>query len=220
VPAVSGNFDNIARLYVCISFPLLAAFRRHRRFGTPDVAVTLSPDQYLAEFGLPGRIISERNLVLFEEAEWLEVAEVGNNGKEYLLTPAAAKNWRRLKRAAAADDESIFIVSAFRSISRQADIIRGKLAAGESIEQIIKRFAPPGFSEHHSGHAVDLSTSGIAQPESEFEGSTAFAWLRQNAGRFGYRLSYPRENTHGYRYGPWHWCYRPSDINTDTIDHS
>jgi len=210
VPAASDNFANIPRLYVCISFPLLAAFRRHWCYCAPDVAVTLSPDQYLAEFGLPGRIVSERNLVHFEEAEWLEVAEVGNHGKEYLLTPAAAKNWRRLKRAAAADGESIFIVSAFRSISRQADIIRGKLAAGESIEQIIKRFAPPGFSEHHSGHAVDLSTPGVTKPESEFEGSTAFAWLCRNAGRFGYRLSYPRENAHGYRYEPWHWCYHPA----------
>ena len=164
-------------------------------------------NKYLAEFGLSSKTISERGLVVFEEAELLEVAEVGPDGKEYLLIPAAAKNWHLLKQAAASDGESIFIVSGFRSISRQARIFRAKLEAGQSIEDIMKVFAPPGFSEHHSGRAVDLSTPGNTEPEFAFETTTAFQWLRDNAMRFGYRLSYPRGNAYGYEYEPWHWCY-------------
>jgi D-alanyl-D-alanine carboxypeptidase len=169
--------------------------------------MTLPENQCLAEFGLSFKTISERGLVVVEEAESLEVAEIGNDGREYLLTPVAAEHWRRLKQSAASDGESIFIVSGFRSVSRQAEIFRAKIKAGQSIGEIVKVFAPPGFSEHHSGRAVDLSTPGTTESGLEFDGTTAFQWLRRNAERFGYRLSYPRGNAYGYRYEPWHWCY-------------
>ncbi len=169
--------------------------------------MTLVANQYIAEFGLSSKTVSERGLVAFEEAELLEVAEVGNDGREHLLTPVAAKNWRLMKQAALSDGESIFIVSGYRSVSRQAKIIRAKLKAGQSIDDIFEVFAPPGFSEHHSGHAVDLSTPGIVERDIRFESTTAFQWLRRNAERFGYRLSYPRGNARGYKYEPWHWCY-------------
>jgi D-alanyl-D-alanine carboxypeptidase len=169
--------------------------------------MTLVANQYIAEFGLSSKTVSERGLVAFEEAELLEVAEVGNDGREHLLTPVAAKNWRLMKQAALSDGESIFIVSGYRSVSRQAKIIRAKLKAGQSIDDIFEVFAPPGFSEHHSGQAVDLSTPGIVERDIRFESTTAFQWLRRNAERFGYRLSYPPGNARGYKYEPWHWCY-------------
>jgi len=31
-----------------------------------------------------------------------------------------------------------------------------------------------------------------------------------NAGRFGFALSFPRDNAEGYVYEPWHGCYRPA----------
>jgi len=164
-------------------------------------------DQYLTEFGLSLKTISERGLVAFEEAELLDVAEVSKDGREYLLTPAAAKSWRLMKQAATLDGESIFIVSAYRSVSRQANIIRAKLKAGQCIDEVVKVFAPPGFSEHHSGCAVDVSTPGILERHISFESTTAFQWLRDNAERFGYQLSYPQDNAKGYKYEPWHWWY-------------
>lgn len=170
--------------------------------------MTSVTNEYIAEFGLSYKTVSERGLVAFEEAELLEVAEVGNDGREHQLTPVAAKYWRLMKQAALSDGESIFIVSGYRSVSRQAKIIRAKLKAGQSIDDIFELFAPPGFSEHHSGHAVDLSTPGVVERHIRFESTTAFQWLRCNAERFGYRLSYPRDNALGYKYEPWHWCYR------------
>ena len=68
--------------------------------------------------------------------------------------------------------------------------------------------APPGFSEHHSGRALDLSTEGFAPLEEAFERSEAFKWLCGNGGRFGFTLSYPRGNRYGIVYEPWHWLYR------------
>ena len=43
--------------------------------------------------------------------------------------------------------------------------------------------------------------------EEVFEDSEAFDWLLGNAGDYGFRLSYPRDNAYGIAYEPWHWFY-------------
>jgi D-alanyl-D-alanine carboxypeptidase len=145
--------------------------------------------------------------VLYPEASGLVVAETGENGRQHLLVPAAAAAWGLLREAAQADRVTIAIVSAFRSVERQAEIVRAKLARGLSIEEVLSVSAPPGYSEHHSGRAVDLTTEGVRPLELEFEGTEAFAWLSRHAERFGFVLSYPRQNRYGYLYEPWHWCF-------------
>jgi zinc D-Ala-D-Ala carboxypeptidase len=151
--------------------------------------------------------IEARSLVLHPEATELVVAETDESGKEYLLTPAAANAWRAMKSAAAAEGIGIAIVSAFRTIDRQAEIVRRKLDQGLSLDTILCVSAPPGFSEHHSGRAVDVTTEGVRPLDAEFEQTAAFDWLSRNAGRFGYSLSFPAGNRYGYAYEPWHWCF-------------
>ena len=167
----------------------------------------MNPHLLGVELGISRQLLAARGLRECEEASCLEVAEVGADGKDHLLVPAAASAWRNLKAAARGDGVSLFIVSAFRSIDRQAEIVRRKLEAGVSIEDILTVCAPPGFSEHHSGRAVDLSTPGSRSLEVEFEQTPAFAWLRAHAAGFGYCLSYPIGNQSGYQYEPWHWCF-------------
>ena len=75
------------------------------------------------------------------------------------------------------------------------------------MHEILEVSAAPGYSEHHSGRAIDLTAPGYAALEEEFENSPSFAWLRRNARRFGFALSYPRKNRHGIAYEPWHWCW-------------
>ena len=109
--------------------------------------------------------------------------------------------------AASEDGIELHLVSAFRSASYQLEILRRKLDQGQSIDEILKVSAAPGYSEHHSGRVVDLTTPGYAALEEEFETSAAFAWLRRNAANYGFHLSYPRGNPHGIAYEPWHWCW-------------
>ena len=167
-------------------------------------------DSILASLGISLDTIASRSLVLYPEAAELVVAGIGENGREHLLVPAAARAWSALRQAAQADRVAITIVSAFRSVERQAEIVRAKLARGQSIDEILSVSAPPGYSEHHTGRAVDLTTEGVRPLELEFEGTAAFAWLSGNAERFGFFLSYPRQNPYGYLYEPWHWCFRES----------
>jgi zinc D-Ala-D-Ala carboxypeptidase len=160
-----------------------------------------------AALGISSEVIAARGLRVCEEASSLEVAEVGADGKVHLLVAAAAEAWRNLKSAALGDGVPLFIVSAFRSIERQSEIVRRKLEAGAPIEDILTVCAPPGFSEHHTGRAVDLSTPGSRVLEVEFEQTSAFAWLRMHAADFGYYLTYPIGNSTGYQYEPWHWYF-------------
>jgi D-alanyl-D-alanine carboxypeptidase len=110
--------------------------------------------------------------------------------------------------AAARDGVALLPLSGFRSVARQAGIIREKLAAGQSLAAILRLVAAPGCSEHHTGRAVDVGSAGAAKLDATFARTAAFRWLQQHAGRFGFRLSYPRKNVHGIAYEPWHWCWQ------------
>jgi LAS superfamily LD-carboxypeptidase LdcB len=66
---------------------------------------------------------------------------------------------------------------------------------------------PPGHSQHHAGIAVDLGTPGNATLLEDFEQTPAFLWLHAHAHEFGFSLTYPRGNSSGLAYEPWHWAY-------------
>lgn len=151
---------------------------------------------------------SARGLCKYAEASSLVLAETGADGKEYLLTAEAAAAWWRLADAARTDGVGLFLASAFRSVSRQAEIIQEKLDAGQDVDDILAVVAPPGYSEHHTGCAVDIVSLECPALDEAFEFTAAYRWLVENAARFGFSLSYPRGNAAGYQYEPWHWCYR------------
>ena len=139
-----------------------------------------------------------------------ELACIGSDihGREQWLAPPAARAWARMHAAALHDGIELQVVSAFRSAAYQLRIIQRKLDHGQSIGEILRVSAAPGYSEHHCGRVVDITTPGYAALEEEFEQSPAFAWLQAQASTFGFRLSYPRDNPHGIAYEPWHWCWR------------
>jgi len=128
-------------------------------------------------------------------------------GRSLWLQHGTLQAWSRLRPAAAAANIALEAISGFRSVAYQADIFRRKLARGLTLDDILKVNTAPGYSEHHSGRALDLGSPGCAPAEVEFETTPAFAWLQANAARFGFRLSYPRNNPHGVVYEPWHWYW-------------
>lgn len=127
--------------------------------------------------------------------------------REQWLQPRAARAFRAMQGAAARSGTELQVVSAFRSIEYQLGIVQRKLAGGQDITEILRTSAAPGYSEHHTGRCVDLTTPGHPALEEPFEYSPAFAWLHRYASTFGFALSYPRGNRHGMAYEPWHWCW-------------
>lgn len=161
-----------------------------------------------ATLGIDVQTLAARGLTPFAEAATLVLAERNAAGREFELTPAAAQAWQALRDAAAADGVTLYLVSAYRSIARQHEIVAAKLACGQPLADILQVSAAPGFSEHHTGRAIDIGTPGSPVLEEGFEKTPAFVWLGANAARFGFVLSFPRDNPCGYLYEPWHWCHQ------------
>lgn len=161
----------------------------------------------LAELGIPADYGVHRKLAPCEEAS--ELVSIGADvlGREQKLAPRAAAAWGRMRDAAEQDGITLLVVSGFRSVDYQRALIQRKLDKGRRIEDILKINAAPGYSEHHTGRALDITAPDCPPLEQGFETTRAFAWLQKHAGDHGFRLSYPRDNPHGITYEPWHWAY-------------
>lgn len=161
-----------------------------------------------AGFGIPKDYAEKRKLPLCEEAR--ELVSIGADvlGREQRLAPRAAAAWQRMQAAAEQEGVQLLVVSAYRSVEYQSALIQRKLDRGLSIHDVLKVNAAPGYSEHHTGRALDLSTNESQPLEVAFETTPAYAWLTQHAGDYGFRLSYPRGNPHGINYEPWHWAFQ------------
>lgn len=158
------------------------------------------------ELGIPADYGQNPELPLYEEVS--ELLDVGPNlvGRMQRLTPQTAAAWQRMVEAAAADAVRLLIVSGFRGYEYQAQLIRNKLEAGQKIHEILNVSAAPGFSQHHSGQAVDIASPGSRPLTEEFEQSEAYAWLTENAKTFEFSMTYPRDNRYGIIFEPWHWA--------------
>lgn len=148
---------------------------------------------------------------IFQEARQEDLISAGKDffDRDLLLDKQAYQGWLALEKAAKNEGIDLFIVSGFRSYEYQQKIIDRKLAAGQTLEQISKVNALPGQSEHHTGRAIDLTTFAEKEVLTEaFEKTEAFKWLTQNAHKFSFKMSFPRDNEYGFIYEPWHWCYQ------------
>lgn len=166
-------------------------------------------DQLNRELGLPLDYGRRRALPLQPEASELVPAGADAFDRPQKMTEKTRVAWERMRAAAAAEEITLELVSAFRSVDHQAAIVRRKLESGQTMPDILAVSAAPGFSEHHTGRALDLTTPGSPVLERTFEDTDAFQWLQASAGRFGFRLSYPEGNLHGIAYEPWHWYHAP-----------
>lgn len=164
--------------------------------------------EILREFGIE-KIYSR--LKPFPEAA--ELVSVGRDiyEREQKLAPNAAAAWHEMKSAAENDGITLLLVSAYRSVACQRQIIERKLANGQLMEQILRVNAAPGYSEHHTGRAIDITADGCKPLTEEFEQTSAFMWLDRRAKDFGFVMTYPCNNKFGVIYEPWHWAFHNSD---------
>ena len=157
---------------------------------------------------IPESFAEDRKLPL--QAESSELVEIVCEGSDKIhkLTKSAAEAWSKLDRAAKNDGISLIVVSTYRGLEYQRALIEKKLEKGQDILDILKLLAPPGYSEHHTGRAMDLTTEDCPPCVEHFENTQAFSWLKKNASTYGFSLSYPRDNLYGFVYEPWHWAFK------------
>lgn len=162
----------------------------------------------LRTLGTDPGLVERRGLPVHPEARSLTPIGLGTDGRDKFATPATAVAWFAMRAAAADDGIMLLLHSAYRGFDYQLALIHAKLARGQPLEDVLRINAPAGCSEHHTGRALDLGCPDTPPLEESFETTPAFAWLRANAPRFGFRLSFPRDNPYGFLYEPWHWYFR------------
>lgn len=116
-------------------------------------------------------------------------------------------------RDAKEDEVDLFVVSAYRSFTTQADLKNGyRVTYGSGANAFS---ADQGYSEHQLGTALDLTTTGIGGAlTAAFDATEAFAWLQKSAHKYGFILSYPAGNAY-YVYEPWHWRFVGTELAND-----
>lgn len=117
---------------------------------------------------------------------------------------------RDMRAAAAYDGISLVFLSGYRSIKLQEEIFyKNKSLRNQIAIERAKVSAPPGHSEHSTGYAIDLGDATMRETDFEetFEGTPAFKWLKRNAAKFHFVLSFPKGNSQGVSYEPWHWRF-------------
>lgn len=197
-----------------------------RSGGIPDAIRNLQPSQQqfcanpqIAEAvgaNSPSEDGTKHGHHSFEETseDLYEVPSV--DGANVGLTKDAAEAFEQMSADAAKQGLDIKAASGFRSVEEQKKIWDGKVA-NSTPEEVAKVSAPPGHSEHHTGKTVDIATNANPTLTRDFEASPEFQWLRENAGNYGYELSFPEGNSQGVDYEPWHWRFAGSEQAQQTF---
>jgi len=117
-----------------------------------------------------------------------------------------------MRAEAKKDGIDLVFLSGYRSISLQNDIFYSlKSTRNQEAAERARVSAPPGYSEHSTGFAIDIGDANQRETdfETEFENTDAFRWLIKNAAKFHFKLSFDKNNKY-IDYEPWHWRYEGS----------
>ena len=118
----------------------------------------------------------------------------------------------KMREEAKKDGIHLVLLSGYRSINLQKDIFYSlKSIRNQEASERARVSAPPGYSEHSTGFAIDIgdATQRETDFETEFENTDAFKWLIKNAAKFHFKLSFAKDNKY-IDYEPWHWRYEGS----------
>lgn len=134
-----------------------------------------------------------------------------SGGKQ--LTSEAADAFNKMAAAAKEEGYTIRAVSTYRSYSYQ-NTLYNNYASRDGYENADTYSARPGYSEHQTGLAVDVDNAKISY--TSFGQTKEFAWMKENAHKYGYILRYTKENEFitGYMNEPWHYRYVGVEIAT------
>ena len=118
----------------------------------------------------------------------------------------------KMREEARKDGIYLVFLSGYRSINLQKDIFYSlKSIRNQEASERARVSAPPGYSEHSTGFAIDFgdATQRETDFETEFENTDTFRWLIKNAAKFHFKLSFSKNNKY-IDYEPWHWRYEGS----------
>ena len=122
----------------------------------------------------------------------------------------AADAFLAMQESAAADGIDLRLLSGYRSVALQEQIFFEVASErNQTAEERARVSAPPGYSEHSTGYAVDLGDGESPETNlsSDFAETRAFRWMQDHAARYHFTLSFPIGNPQGVNHEPWHWRF-------------
>lgn len=144
----------------------------------------------------------------------VELATVSDG---YRVDARIADNLSRMFLQAKEDGINLIICSAYRTPEKQQENFNNQVqqyldqgdTAEEADAKTVAYIARPGFSEHHTGLAVDIVTPEYQTLNEGFANTPAFRWLDEHAHKYGFILRYPKskEGITQISYEPWHYRY-------------
>lgn len=164
---------------------------------TPTTAPVAAAPPTLAEI----RASMQFGHLPYPEVPRSQRAQLKAIGGGFVLKAPAAAAFARLVAAAKKDGVNLVPVFGFRDIATQRGLFNQH--ADVPPAERAKLRAPPGFSEHHTGYALDINSRG----EKMTEGSRAFRWLKAHGAEYGFENSFGKGNAQGVAFEPWHWRY-------------
>jgi zinc D-Ala-D-Ala carboxypeptidase len=153
------------------------------------------------------------NHLSYTEAPDAELVSIGSG---YRLRKAAAVKFQAMVAAARSSGVNITTISAFRSVEDQKRLFFGIGAErGQVPGKRAEVSAPPKYSEHHTGYAIDVGDASVPATNlnQNFETTPAYKWLKTHAATYSFELSFPKDNIQKVSYEPWHWRF-VGDINS------
>jgi len=133
-----------------------------------------------------------------------------SDGKKYQFYDKVEPYLEKMFAAAADDGIDLKVISAYRSFDDQAalkstyTVIYGAGTANSFS-------ADQGYSEHQLGTTIDITTPELKENFETFDTTTGYKWLKSNAHKYGFVISYPKSNGY-YVYEPWHWRFVGVDL--------
>lgn len=132
---------------------------------------------------------------------------------DYELDSRVATYYNQMFEAAASDGVYLTPVSAYRYYSTQESNLNAlieeymyqyDLSEADARAKAETEILPPGCSEHNLGYAVD-----ICSVDDSFRDSYEYAWLVENAHKYGFieRYTEEKQSITGVIPEPWHWRF-------------
>ena len=158
-------------------------------------------------------LVNKENRIPDHWEENLEtVCFINSQDEEVEVEKCAYEHCLKLKEALEKEGILVDLDSAWRSVSLQQEIM--DRFCEESGEDYVQRFvAAPGYSEHHSGLAVDLGTA-TNHSITQFKNYPEYNWMKENCYKYGFIQRYTEANQYitGYQPEEWHYRYVGEDV--------
>jgi len=129
------------------------------------------------------------------------------------LHPEAYEAFKKLSDDARKLGYKIIVNSGYRSYGSQTSIYNNYVNR-DGRDRADTYSARPGHSEHQTGLAIDVASSGRF---SSFGSTKEYTWMKDNAHKYGYILRYTKKNQWitGYMNEEWHYRY----VGIDAADY-